>query len=117
MGSLISHIVFTPPKKQQEQDLELEADPTLTTPHRSEIQVKVIQNNDAIFYMLVSHGNSEDLNSISEWGKTLCNYLNVNVVMYEYTGYGANQSNNHCSEEYCYGDIDTVYNHILLIKL
>jgi len=113
MGSLISHIVFTPPKKQPEQDLELEADPTLTTPHRSEIQVKVIQNNEAKFYMLVSHGNSEDINSISGWGKNLCNYLNVNVVLYEYTGYGANQSNNRCSEEYCYGDIDTVYNHMI----
>ena len=45
MGSLISHIVFTPPKKQPEQDLELEADPTLTTPHSSEIQVKVLQSN------------------------------------------------------------------------
>ncbi len=113
MGSLISHIVFTPQKKQPEQDPELEADPTLSTAHGSEIQIKILQNNDSIFYILVSHGNSEDINSISEWGKTLCNYLNVNVVMYEYTGYGANQNNNRCSEEYCYGDIDTVYNHMI----
>ena len=41
------------------------------------------------------------------------NYLNVNVIMYEYTGYGANLNNYKCSEQFCYNDIDTVYNYML----
>lgn len=113
MGSLISHIVFTPQKKQVDQDPEIEGDLFIQANHNDQIQVKMPINNEKNFYILVSHGNSEDINSISEWGKSLCNYLNVNVVMYEYTGYGANTDNSRCSEENCYKDIDAVYNHMV----
>jgi len=114
MGSLISHIVFTPPKKRPDQDPELEGDVVLTTSHGSQIQVKSVINNEKYLYMLVSHGNAEDVYSVYEWvTKILCNYLNVNVIMYEYTGYGPNPSNFHCSEQYCYNDIETVYNYMV----
>jgi fermentation-respiration switch protein FrsA (DUF1100 family) len=116
MGSLISHIVFTPPKKHVDQDQEIEGDVILTTSHGSQIQVKSIINNEKYLYMLVSHGNSEDVNSVYDWAsKILCNYLNVNVIMYEYTGYGANQNNFRCSEQHCYNDIDTVYNYMVTV--
>ena len=115
MGSLISHIVFTPPKKRQDQE-EIEGDVILTTSHGSQIQVKSIINNEKYLYMLISHGNSEDVNSVYDWAsKILCNYLNVNAIMYEYTGYGSNQNNFRCSEQYCYNDIDTVYNYMVTV--
>jgi fermentation-respiration switch protein FrsA (DUF1100 family) len=113
MGSLISHIVFTPPKKRPDQDPELEGDVVLTTPHGSQIQVKSVINNEKYLYMLISHGNAEDVYSVYEWvTKILCNYLNINAIMYEYTGYGPNPSNFSCSEQYCYNDIETVYNYM-----
>jgi len=114
MGSIISHIVFTPPKKRTDQDPELEGDVVLTTSHGSQIQVKSIINNENYYYLLVSHGNSEDIYSVNDWVlKILCNYLNVNVIMYEYTGYGANPNNFECSEQFCYNDIDRVYDYML----
>ena len=117
MGSLIYHLVFTPPKKHLESDTELEGDEILTTSHGSQIQVKTIINDEKYFYMLVSHANTEDINSINDWAtKRLVNYVKVNVIMYEYTGYGANSNNYKCSEQYCYNDIETVYNY-MLIKL
>ena len=58
MGSLISHIVFTPQKKSVEQDPELEGDVLLTTSHGSQIQVKTIINNEKYLYLLISHGNN-----------------------------------------------------------
>ena len=114
MGSLISHLVFTPPKKHIEQDPELEGDEILTTSHGSQIQVKSIINDEKYFYLLVSHGNTEDIYSVFDWAtKILVNYVNVNVIMYEYTGYGANPNNYKCSEQFCYNDIETVYNYML----
>ena len=114
MGSLISHIVFTPQKKSVEQDPELEGDVLLTTSHGSQIQVKTIINNEKYLYLLISHGNAEDITTTNDWVTTiLSNYINANVVMYEYTGYGANANNFRCSEEYCYNDIDTVYSYML----
>ena len=114
MGSLISHLVFTPPKKHIEQDPEIEGDEILTTSHGSQIQIKSIINDEKYYYLLVSHDNTEDINSVYDWAtKILMNYLNVNVIMYEYTGYGANLNNYKCSEQFCYNDIDTVYNYML----
>ena len=114
MGSLISHLVFTPLKKHPDQDPELEGDEILTTPHGSQIQIKSSIKDEKYFYLLVSHGNSEDIYSIYDWAtKILVNYVNVNVIMYEYTGYGANPNNYKCSEQYCYNDIETVYNYML----
>ena len=116
MGSLISHIVFTPPKKRLDQDQDAEGDIILTTSHGSQIQVKSIINNEKYLYMLISHGNSEDVYSVYEWATNiLSNYINVNVIMYEYTGYGANQNNFRCTEKYCYNDIDTVYNYMISV--
>ena len=114
MGSLISHLVFTPPKKHLELDPELEGDEILTTSHGSQIQVKSIINDEKYFYLLVSHANTEDIYSVYDWAtKILVNYVNVNVIMYEYTGYGANPNNYKCSEQFCYNDIETVYNFML----
>jgi len=114
MGSLISHLVFNPPKKHMEQDPELEGDEILTTSHGSQIQVKTIINDEKYLYLLVSHDNTEDIYSVYDWAtKILVNYVNINVIMYEYTGYGANPNNYKCSEEFCYNDISTVYDYML----
>ena len=114
MGSLISHLVFTPPKRHLDQEQELEGDVILQTSHNSQIKVKSVINDEKNFYMLVSHGNSEDIYSVYDWAtKILINYINVNVIMYEYTGYGPNPNNFKCSEQYCYNDIEKVYNYML----
>lgn len=114
MGSLISAVVFMPPQKVHEPEIEEDKDTYLQTPHGSQIQVKSIIKNEKYLYMLVSHGNAEDINCVYEWVTSiLLNFTNINVVMYEYTGYGVNQENFQCSEQHCYNDADTVYNYMI----
>ena len=45
-------------------------------------------SRDASVTILFSHGNAEDLGMIYDWFVTLAQELNVNVLAYDYTGYG-----------------------------
>jgi hypothetical protein len=78
MGKIVSKFVFMPPKNVA----YVRGDLILLTKHQSSIQVKVIENG-AKHYMLISHGNAEDLASVYEWALTvLISYVSVNVVLY-----------------------------------
>lgn len=60
--------------------------------------------------MIYSHGNASDIGMIQNWLVYLCNQLNVNVISYDYAGYGHNTHNeSKCCEEECYLDIEAVY--------
>ena len=86
MGSLISRIVFMPPSKHPEQDTE--NDVFLRTDHGSQIQVKMIKKDENALYLILSHGNAENIEGVYTWAiNSLSNFVNVNIVMYEYTGY------------------------------
>ena len=98
MGSLVTNILFMPPKIAHEDDQDTRGDALLTTPHKSQIQIKTYIKNKKYLYLLVSHGNAEDIHMVYDWvTKYLINFVNVNVIMYEYTGYGLNQTFT-CSE-------------------
>jgi len=78
MGKVISKFVFMPPKNPG----YIRGDVTLLTKHESNIQVKIIDSG-AKYYLLVSHGNAEDLQSVYEWAITvLLAYININVIIY-----------------------------------
>lgn len=109
MGSLITNILFMPPTIDRE-DVDKDGYHLLTTPHGCEIQVKIILKNEKYLYLLISHGNAEDIFTVNEWvNRLLLQFVNVNVIIYEYTGYGPNREKFPCSEQYCYNDADTVY--------
>ena len=112
MGSIINKIVFMPQLKVHDQDSE--NDIFLPTSHGSQIQVKTIIKNEKYLYLIISHVNAEDVYGVHDWAlKSLCHYVNVNIIMYEYTGYGTNnQETFTCSEQYCYNDIDAVYKYL-----
>ena len=78
MGKVVSKFVFMPPKNPS----SIRGDLTLLTKHESNIQVKVIDNG-AKYYLLISHGNAEDLQSVYDWASIiLLAYVNVNVIIY-----------------------------------
>ena len=112
MGSIINKIVFMPQLKVHDQDSE--NDIFLPTSHGSQIQVKTIIKNEKYLYLIISHGNAEDVYGVHDWAlKSLSHYVNVNIIMNEYTGYGTNnQETFTCSEQYCYNDIDAVYKYL-----
>ena len=113
MGSLIKSILIMPSLIDHDNDQDKERDAFLNTAHGSQIQIKTYIKNKDYLYMLISHGNAEDIYTVYEWvSKILVNFVNINVVMYEYTGYGLNQEKFSCCEQYCYNDADTAYEYI-----
>ena len=102
-----------PPLKVYDVKQNTKGDALLNTPHGSQIQVKSYIKNKNHSHMLISHGNAEDIYTVYEWvTKILVNFVNVNIIMYEYTGYGLNHEKFTCSEQFCYNDADTVYNYM-----
>ena len=59
--------------------------------------------------MIFSHGNAEDIYLVENWVNSFfLKQVNVNAVIYEYTGYG--ESNGKIPiEQSLYDDIETVY--------
>jgi len=57
--------------------------------------------------ILFSHANSEDIGFVYEWAEELVFHLAVNVVIYDYTGYGL--SSGEPCEEACYADVEAVW--------
>ena len=110
MGSLVKSILFMPPQRVYEDDQDPNNDIFLTTIHGSKIQFKTYIKNEKYLYMLISHGNAEDIYVVYEWvTKYLINFVNVNIIMYEYTGYGPDQEGFTCSEQNCYNDAERAY--------
>ena len=60
----------------------------LMTKHQEQITATCIRNRGANVTIIFSHGNAEDLNTCYGWMRRLSRELNVNVVGYDYTGYG-----------------------------
>ena len=67
--------------------------------------------------VIYSHANSEDLGMIYQKMQRLANELNVNILAYDYTGYGYNRkkypTRANPSEKACYADITAVYHYLI----
>mmetsp|Transcript_3781 Transcript_3781/g.9998 ORF Transcript_3781/g.9998 Transcript_3781/m.9998 type:complete len:329 (+) Transcript_3781:477-1463(+) len=62
--------------------------------------------------ILYSHANAEDLGSIYPWCKFLSKMLRVNLLAYDYTGYGMAYEEGSPSEEDCYADIEAAFKYL-----
>mmetsp|Transcript_2053 Transcript_2053/g.6158 ORF Transcript_2053/g.6158 Transcript_2053/m.6158 type:complete len:253 (-) Transcript_2053:60-818(-) len=101
MGCALSSIVFRPPSFP-------------STISKSELLELVTASGTRIaalhvdlgadLTVLVSHGNAEDLGMIAKWAADLAHQLRVNVMAYDYDGYGHSEGSP--SEKGCYEDID-----------
>mmetsp|Transcript_24646 Transcript_24646/g.38082 ORF Transcript_24646/g.38082 Transcript_24646/m.38082 type:complete len:343 (-) Transcript_24646:342-1370(-) len=112
MGEVVSSILFQPP--QAVRCLKASKVTWLKTKNNFRIPSIFIANKTAKITLLYSHANAEDLADVYVWLKYLSKQLNVNVVGYDYTGYG--QSEGEPAEEHCYADIDAVYEHLTTVR-
>ncbi|KAL7526205.1 hypothetical protein ACHAXR_003701, partial [Thalassiosira sp. AJA248-18] len=63
-----------------------------------------LQTNSKMYTLLYSHGNAEDLGLISSFLVDLARLLQINVLCYDYSGYGISTDEVAVSEFYkCYG--------------
>lgn len=111
MGSAISSLLFQPPTPTY---LHPSRHFWLNTAHGSRISAFFIERPNATVTILFSHGNAEDLGMIYEWFNDLARVLRVNIMAYDYTGYG--KSNGKPCEDYCYADIEAAFRYLLEVK-
>jgi len=114
MGSLIKGFLFMPPFKQIEIEEKIEKEVVKETMHGSKIKIITYIKDPNFLYLLISHGNAENIYIVYQWVlKYLAKFVNVNVVIYEYTGYSEETKEFSCSEQYCYNDAEAAYNYII----
>lgn len=79
----------------------------LCTKQRNEIVAVYLKNPSATLTLLYSHGNAADLGQMYELFHELSLHLRVNLMGYDYSGYG--QSSGKPSEQNTYADIEAAY--------
>ena len=61
--------------------------------------------------VLFSHGNAEDLSTIYHYFKEFAKAVDVNILAYDYTGYGKNRGEP--SEAHVCADIEAAWKHLI----
>lgn len=112
MGDLISSLLFQPPPPTY---LHPSRHFWLTTSHATRIPAFFIERPNAKVTILFSHGNAEDLGMIYDWFNELARVLRVNIMAYDYTGYGKSSGEVPC-EDFVYADIEAAYKYLLEVK-
>ncbi|KAL0003595.1 hypothetical protein SO802_011156 [Lithocarpus litseifolius] len=79
----------------------------ISTKKGNEIVAMYVKNPSASMTLLYSHGNAADLGQMFHIFTELSLHLGVNVMGYDYSGYG--QSSGKPSEQDTYADIDATY--------
>ena len=74
--------------------------------------------------ILYSHGNAEDIGQLGDWLNHVATSLSINVLFYDYSGYGLNQPSDgdvHSNasspcESFCYRDIEKCWKFLVDVK-
>mmetsp|Transcript_31829 Transcript_31829/g.46899 ORF Transcript_31829/g.46899 Transcript_31829/m.46899 type:complete len:324 (+) Transcript_31829:276-1247(+) len=114
MGDVVSSLLFQPPPPTPVRESKLiwfetkigTRIPAFFMEHKSRPKQTIIY----------SHANAEDLGSVYPWVKFLCKSLQVNVLAYDYSGYGLSRTDAPPSEENCYADIDAAYQYLTEVR-
>eukprot|EP01119_Soliformovum_irregulare_P014383 TRINITY_DN3933_c1_g1_i2.p1 TRINITY_DN3933_c1_g1~~TRINITY_DN3933_c1_g1_i2.p1 ORF type:complete len:503 (+),score=134.41 TRINITY_DN3933_c1_g1_i2:58-1566(+) len=119
MGTQISSEVFKP-SEQSSYDSSFRHLRWLEDSNEKRVPIafyewKGFGGEPALFTLLYSHGNIEDMGEIVSWMETLRDVLHVNVVTYDYSGYGLNREQKP-SEKHCYEEINIVFNYLVSVK-
>ena len=77
--------------------------------------VHILPKKPSPKYLVWCHGNSGDLTHIDDYLKFLCKELNVNVIAFDYQGYGISEGSP--SEDGCYDDLGNVINYLKSQKI
>ena len=111
MGDMISSLLFQPPPPTY---LHPSRHIWLDTSAAGRIPAFFIERPGAAVTVLFSHGNAEDLGMIYDWFSDLSRVLQVNIMAYDYTGYGL--SRGAPNEASCYADIEAAYGYLLTVR-
>jgi abhydrolase domain-containing protein 17 len=104
MGFSLSTLIFQPPVVSYAHAKKHII--WLNTAKHTQIPAFYIDRKSALV-ILFSHGNAEDIGMIYEWFCEFTRELNVNLLAYDYNGYG--KANGKPTEQGCYDCIDAAY--------
>jgi len=107
--SIINSLLFKPPTNHVNYDFPSRIIP-LTTSTGNTISATHVKKRGANVTILYSHGNAEDLNICYGWLRRLSRGLNVNVLAYDYSGYGGS-SGSPC-ELNVYADAEAAFEYL-----
>eukprot|EP00438_Fugacium_kawagutii_P036201 Skav232988 [mRNA] locus=scaffold1735:615636:616910:+ [translate_table: standard] len=116
MGSHLASVVFRPDLVGEYEELENTI--WLTTSRGNQIPAIYISQENARFTVVFSHGNAQNLLLLQHWYflDRLSEQLNVNLLYYDYTGYGPpgpnSRSQTKPSEADVYADIEAVFEYL-----
>lgn len=109
----INNIVFLPPNR--EKDFKFEYTQLIRSDNIKIPIIHVKTGSDTC--LIYSHGNSEDLNDMSKLLYLMAKYLQIDIVGFDYTGYGYTKKYNvYPSEQSCYTNIRDVVNYIKCVN-
>ena len=90
----------------------------LVTKTKTKVPIMVFTCPGAKYTILFSHGNATDCGAMYQLYVMIATHLRVNVVGYDYTGYGASATYGvRPTEKQIYIDIETVYDYCIESKL
>lgn len=109
MGGLVNKMIFQPPPSTYTSDVQ-DLIWLTTEPSPEPVPAFFVSYPGATFTVLFSHGNAEDLGCIFDWLHEMSYHLKVNVLAYDYAGYG--QCGGEPSEEAAYAAIDAAFEYL-----
>lgn len=105
-----SGLVFHPPEVNKEYE-KLENHYKIKSKNGSLISYfKFSPRRASCKYIVWSHGNSMNSYQLEELYKILAQRLQINIIAYDYQGYGFSQGS--CGEQNCYEDIESIIEHL-----
>jgi fermentation-respiration switch protein FrsA (DUF1100 family) len=123
MGSSISSIVFPAPKSSYDKTWEHFVELTIPEKESCVSSFKTSKTLVGAFYfpypestkaIIYSHGNGEDIGQLWALFSSLSSALKVNILCYDYIGYGVNQDTP--SEQGCIDAITAAWNFLTITK-
>jgi len=119
MGNYVAKQAFLPPSPTQIVNETWVF--TLPTKINHNIPVLYVRFPNSKYTIVFSHGNAEDLGGVEDWMCELSKSLQVDVVGYDYSGYGYSTSSLglpivQTTEAFCYQNIEAVYNYLIDVE-
>ena len=114
MGNAMNSLVFEPPEAHLEPSVMNVSDTVPSSHGQHTIPIITCKHRLARIVLVYSHGNAEDLRTTYQWCRTLSNRLYVNVVAYDYCGYGMHRldrDHTQPTQSNVFSDVNDVVNH------
>lgn len=115
MAAIVSHATFWPPPPSPLLSRHLYK---LAVENYGHVDMYYAPSPDAAdpIGILLSHGNACDVSQQIEFADSLREHLWADVLVYDYPGYGNDQSDQTPSEDGAYAAIDAAYDYMALVK-